>query len=341
MRSALITTFSRSKRGTGLIDIHAILSKMKKQRGKRPGREILERGLPAPSSLTSPLIHTPMESETIPFKKREQTSINEAIRKRLLFSTPFRITLKDYHNLLNEEEREELHIRVYEENWDWIQAELDRRGAEWMIVVGEDRRVIDSSPNIQTYPEDEQIEAIAKMYDRVPFLFVRSSKIEEYKGSSSWVEISYNDFYPTIPVFVGHKDWRKKRLRDSGQSLDADFDTGSPYTYFSYEWLNTNGFVSKGKWDRPHLDRHLEKDYWFYILCVGIGILKRKRWIFGGIHMGSKPFRCRCVIKWDSSPFRIRNPKRLALVGIDLITEFLLEVRLNGAKKLTTITWFS
>jgi len=91
-------------------------------------------------------------------------------------SNPFAVRYSDYTRLSGDEERE-LQEKIYMENYAWIESELDRRKAEWMIVIN--GRVVKSSSTLDKIPSKPQLDRLGKKRGFVPFLFVRNIPIEE------------------------------------------------------------------------------------------------------------------------------------------------------------------
>ncbi len=137
------------------------------------------------------------------FSPQELAVIEErlAARKRVseqpldatadLFELPF-----DHYLAMSREERDAIALRAYQTLGTWIDAELKRLGAEWMLVCGGE--VIESSPTLQNYPSREKLMQAGRQRGLVPFVFVREPLIEE----SGWSALAGDDFYPTIRLTV-------------------------------------------------------------------------------------------------------------------------------------------
>ncbi|MCI0691037.1 hypothetical protein L0337_03410 [candidate division KSB1 bacterium] len=103
----------------------------------------------------------------------------------------FKISFDEYL-ALTDDERDSIHISAYSKYRAWIDEELERREAEWMLVVGGD--VIETGETLDEYPSRDKLYKIGRQFDRVPFVFVANPVIEE----SSWAALPKNDFYPDI-----------------------------------------------------------------------------------------------------------------------------------------------
>jgi hypothetical protein len=92
-----------------------------------------------------------------------------------VFALPF----NDYL-ALSDEEWEAVQRRAYQTHQPWIDAELERQGAEWVLVCSGE--VLEASPTLRNYPSREKLMQIGQQQERVPFVFVREPLVEE----SAW-----------------------------------------------------------------------------------------------------------------------------------------------------------
>ncbi|MCI0525111.1 MAG: hypothetical protein L0Y75_07590, partial [Acidobacteria bacterium] len=67
-----------------------------------------------------------------------------------LFELPF-----DEYLAMPDEERDAVALRAYQALDAWIDAELKKRKAEWILVCG--GQVIESSSTLRDYPSDEKL----------------------------------------------------------------------------------------------------------------------------------------------------------------------------------------
>lgn len=113
--------------------------------------------------------------------------VHEKARKSLpttLPTTPleneiFRISFDEYLSFADEK-RASIRASLYTKYRDWIDDELQRRQAEWMLVVG--GRIIETG-QLDEYPSREKLYKTGYHYRLIPFVFVANPLIEE----SSWV----------------------------------------------------------------------------------------------------------------------------------------------------------
>jgi hypothetical protein len=157
----------------------------------------------------------------------------EIIRERLGHEKPSRIvhttspsmpledkifTLSfDEYLSLSDEERASIRTSFYTKYRDWIDNELQRRQAEWMLIVG--GQIIETG-QLDEYPSRNKIFEVGHKLGWVPFVFVANPIIEE----SQWVALPRNDFYPTVSIIVSSDDLQSTQ---KSLTLQADLDTGT------------------------------------------------------------------------------------------------------------------
>jgi hypothetical protein len=146
---------------------------------------------------------------------------------------------------LSDGERRELVLDVQSRNQDWIARQLDAHQAEWILVCG--GKVIESSDDLNDYPSPQRLMQVGWEHDYIPFVFSCPPLFEE----TAWSKLENNDFYPTLSISIGAGDWAHSTLFTQGRILTADFDTGSPYLFFSWEWLLSENLVVPTPVDFP------------------------------------------------------------------------------------------
>jgi hypothetical protein len=107
----------------------------------------------------------------------------------------FKISFEDYL-ALSDDERDAIHSSAYEKYRDWIDVELKRRGAEWMLVVGGD--ILEAGETLDEYPSRQKLYKSGYHFGLIPFVFVANPIVEE----SFWAALPKNDFYPTMSITV-------------------------------------------------------------------------------------------------------------------------------------------
>jgi hypothetical protein len=83
----------------------------------------------------------------------------------VVFKFPF-----DEYLALTDDERDSIHTSAYSKYRNWIDEELERRKAEWMLVVGGD--VIETGETLDEYPSREKLYKIGYQFGVIPFVFV-------------------------------------------------------------------------------------------------------------------------------------------------------------------------
>jgi hypothetical protein len=262
----------------------------------------------------------------------------EIIRERLGFEKPtqssskissgaslddaiFKISFEDYL-ALSDDERDSIHTSANSKYRNWIDAELERREAEWMLVAGGD--VIEAGETLDEYPPREKLYKLGYHWGVIPFVFVANPIIEE----SLWAALPKNDFYPTISMTVGssHPEAQQNSL-----TMQADLDTGSFHTMLNYDDLLQNRIIDRQPVDQAYEASHLEFKYKYLIAPVRIGMIDETG------KMLSANLSVACVRNWQQSPFCFVNAFRKALIGRGLLLKLPLRVELNGQDRSTKV----
>lgn len=224
------------------------------------------------------------------------------------------------------EERHAIQISAYEKYSKWIEQELERHQARWILVCG--GKVIESSPTLRDYPRREKVRLVGEQYGLMPFVFVRGPMIEE----SIWTVLPYNDSYPTLPIIAAAENEKPSSLKAKGWLItDADLDTGSPDVLIDYDRLVEKDIIASQNVDEVHTHSHLERQYHFHILPILIGVMTEAEKIIAGV------IEVFCVRDWAKSPLILSNRSRQALVGRNLLYELPLRIELDGRKRITQI----
>ena len=222
-------------------------------------------------------------------------------------SDPFSFSLARYRQL-GQSERLELVRRAGIIVRDRVDEELRKRGAAWMVIVGD--RVVADSKEVGPCPSADEVLAMGEREDRIAFLF-EAPLVEEIPSTSHWAPVATHDAYPTVPLAI------------EGEALVADLDTGSHATFV----------------DGKHV-RH-QVATWFEGRHLGQAF----HWTPGraefAISAGGAQLRreipTRFVHAWDESPFVRINAQRRALVGRDFMRAFGLRLRLSTPELATSI----
>lgn len=190
----------------------------------------------------------------------------ETMQRDEFFMLPFKEYLA-----LSDEEREHIQLSIYQSQEKWIDAELERRGAEWILVCGGE--VVESSETLRNYPSREKLMALGEERGFVPFVFVRMPLIEE---ESAWAALPHVDFYPTLSIIIGSRECPAEKLVESGIACLADFDSGSPHLFLNYDMLLSHNIIDRQLIDQAHFREHLGQLYQFHVLFVVIGVIDER-----------------------------------------------------------------
>jgi len=240
---------------------------------------------------------------------------------KLLFDLPF-----DEYQKLPVDKQREIQRRACVGSEKWINEELKRLNAKWILVCG--GKTIDFSDNLGDYPSEEKLMTIGRKFNRIPFAFVEMPQIEEM--GAKWSKITSTDYYPTVEIIVGKANWDNAQIEQFGEVIIGDLDTGAPGIFLDYGVLLSKEFV---RWSSIMTERqayHLGKRYFFYLLKVKIGLKDETG------DLKTQDFHCYCIQDWEDCPFRDVNPGRQALVGRNILMKFSLHVILDS-KNATTI----
>ncbi|MCI0388956.1 MAG: hypothetical protein MOB07_09370 [Acidobacteria bacterium] len=237
-----------------------------------------------------------------------------------VFDLPF-----DDYLAMSDEARDSIAFRAYQTLGEWIDAELKKRKAEWILVCG--GVVIESSPTLRDYPSREKLMKIGQQRGLVPFVFVKAPLIEE----SGWSTMSGADFYPTIRLTVAAPGTSIAHSPTSGTEFTADFDSGSPNLFVDYDQILASQIIDYQPIDQSHFRSHLGQVYRYHVLPLLIGVRSEDGMV------AEREFSALCVRDWSESPLCLVNSDREALAGRNLLIEFPLRLELDGVRKVTRI----
>lgn len=235
----------------------------------------------------------------------------------------FAISFSEYL-AMSRADRDALQISAYENYPKWIEQELARHDARWILVCG--GKVVESGPTLQSYPRSPKVRSVGEQFGLAPFVFVRGPMIEE----SIWSILPYDDCYPTLSIFIAAEDSPPLKLQTNGLALIADLDTGSTDVLLDYEQLVSNGIIENSD-ALLHMHHHLNRSFRYYSLPVLIGALSESGEMVSGI------IEAMCVLNWAQSPLRLSNPFRQVLAGRNLLMKLPLRIQLDGRKRTTQI----
>ncbi|MFQ6074558.1 MAG: hypothetical protein ACE5Z5_00290 [Candidatus Bathyarchaeia archaeon] len=167
---------------------------------------------------------------------------------------------------------------------------------------------------------------IAKM-DSPCYVFSREDMVEETR----WTRLN-DDYYPTIELNLGGKEWVDEDVVDRGREVLADFDTGNPYYIIFNEEISENIVPSPSPYE-THRGVHLGEPYWYFPKEVKISVKD----VEGAFRC--KVMRVRFVRLWEKSPLLLANPKREGFVGRNLMLTFNFKITLDPLTHISTVNY--
>jgi hypothetical protein len=250
----------------------------------------------------------PSEIEQLLDKHRDKfRRLLRAIAAEEAGPDPFAFSLSRYRNL-GPAARLDLVRRAGAIARDRVDEELSRRGAAWIVLMGD--KVVAEANDPTACPTAEEILALGDQADLVPYLF-EAPLVEELTAKAVWAPLGNTDAYPTIPIAI------------VGEELVADLDTGSHGTFLDARLLPS----AAATWFEG---RHLGQPFHWTPARARITVRSEDT------HL-ERELPARFVHGWTESPFVRINASRTALVGRDLLRAFGLRVRLETPEQRTVV----
>lgn len=241
----------------------------------------------------------------------------------------FKLTFDEFMKLSSEDQKNWRH-RILISKRDWLNKQLIRNNAEWLLILG--GRIERISPTLDNFPSKNDVYQLAKDKNFAPFIYVKDPQIEEstnLKNKSNWSLLNNRDFYPSIKIYIGLEDTSIEELINPKNEIITDFDTGSPVIVIDQGELKKRDIPVENEFEVANI--HLGKTYDFPLPQINIGVKTSHN------SHKSRSFRVRSVSDWKSSPFCIINPNRKGLVGRNLLIDLNLHILLKGDEKVTQI----
>jgi len=222
---------------------------------------------------------------------------------------------------LSIKERGALQRSLKEQNKAWLHEKFTALNALWVMVM--DGQIRASGKNLKNYPQPEQIMEICRNTGKYPFIFICDDRMAIEESSSIWHRVDADDYYPTVPLIL--------RSDFGTTALVADFDTGSPCSFVSYDLLLAAQVVQRRSGEYVENSIHLGKEYQCFAKVVQgeVAAVSGKAQAFATTVY--------CVEDWQNSPFVRINPNRIALIGRNLPSELQLDILLQFGKRRTEI----
>jgi len=244
---------------------------------------------------------------------------------------PFAMPFEEFEKL-SRTEQSEIRRQVFSRNRTWINEQLQKHRAEWIVVVG---GIVEKfSSTITDVPRKDALKKMGREKGLTPFLFIREPQIEEsavtLNSQTSWNELAQNNLYPTIGIAIASVDETQPNIETTGIRLAADFDTGSPIIIVRDIDVERIGVNLDDDYEEAWAV-HLGKEYRYVTPEVQIAVFSESQGLKSGI------FYPRAIYDWATGPFVLINPNRAALVGRNLLLQLGLDVLLKGTERKTMV----
>lgn len=263
------------------------------------------------------------------------TKSPSAYKKSLIqrFSDPFEVTYKDYLLLPNSVKRA-LKRKALSLAEKTINEEFES-GSEWVLLCGDSKEAVMSVVSDEI-PANEKVVTIAMELDRAPYLFSAPDSVDDLWSGSCRTR-GRSRTYPTVSLVLGERE------------LNAHFDTGSPFTFSSYELLSELGLIDQSL--IAVTGRRGFDEYEYINQPVKGKIVDQKTNTPKGVIINT-----RAIKGWRRGPYVVSCPKhcdaradgervrdqficvnRSALIGRNLVFDNQLQLIICGATNKTSI----
>ena len=231
------------------------------------------------------------------------------------------LTLEEYERL-SLKERAMLQRRLKKQNHDWLQKKFAELDAAWLVVIG--GQVIASGKTLKTEPMPPELLKINRQTGKFPFVFINDDFLTIEEGGSTWHSTGDpGDYYPTLPV----------TLSSTSKVVEVvgDFDTGASHSFIDYNFLLSQNLIMPEVGEHPKTSQHLNRSYEYVAKFLRFQLSSKTD------ERRALEAKICCVLDWHESPFVKINPKRVALVGRDILLELKPKVLLDFEKRQTEI----
>ncbi|MBI3920807.1 MAG: phosphoribosylformylglycinamidine synthase subunit PurS [Armatimonadetes bacterium] len=230
----------------------------------------------------------------------------------------FHLSVDDYEKL-SVEERGQLHGEFQRLHGDWIQQQMQERGAKWILVA--EGEVVDCGFSWKDCPNSLELEERDIRAGKLHWLFEKLFLIEE----SPWTRLGERDAYPSLRLAVsGDKE-------SESFVFEADFDSGSSLTALNAEDLSIRNLLPKRPF-RTLSSWHLGQSFEYTILPFHVELTDVST------TSSSSIIDCMVIFRWEGGPFTRINPCRKALAGRNLLLDIPASIELDGTTRQTRIT---
>lgn len=233
---------------------------------------------------------------------------------------PFSLSLGDFLNL-ELDVVEEMLRRVS----DLCKGLLEKawgRGLQQVVIC--DGEIVLESRDVEGI-SNEAVERLAKERKKPCYVFSAPDVVED----SIWTPINNNDFYPTLPVYVGTENSDEAEILETNP-IYADLDTGNPsYKIFSANELiePLTSFTSL----EMGIAEHLKRDYIYFRKTAKICVKD----VSGNVN--SIVCIIRVIRDWEGCALLQASPNRKGFIGRDILRALGIRLKLDPLEKTTRI----
>ncbi len=222
--------------------------------------------------------------------------------------------LPEEYQRLSLDDRGELQWRLKTQNRAWLQESFSKLDAAWLIVV--DGKIIASGRSLKDRPMQPQVLEVCRRTGKFPFVFINDKFVTIEENVSPWHATNQiDDHYPTLPITVSSFD--------GAVEVVGDFDTGATHTFVDYDLLASRNLIRYEDGDYSEASFHLSRRYSYIGKFLRIALSTES----GQTHTLNTWVHC--VPRWHASPFIAINPKRVALIGRDILLKLKPKVLLD------------
>jgi CheY-like chemotaxis protein len=226
---------------------------------------------------------------------------------------------------LSDKNRAALNNAIYEDNRDFVKKYfLENKDKKWVVIAGGKGQIIESGKSAILLESD--MFRMSKKINKPVFCYVNSNRVEELNKWSNFGALNPDaddDMYPVVTMQInGHKVKRR--------SVEATFDTGSPYTFLNYDKFYKEGVLKKRIFPFEEAGILWGKRLSFYsdkIRCCLLGSNGE------GIEID---ILCRLVMNWHETSLADEY-ERDASVGRNVLCDNKLRILLDGNNRITDI----
>jgi len=204
-----------------------------------------------------------------------------------------------------------------------------RRGKRQIVIC--DGKIVYETESLEDIPNDKIME-LAKTYDKACFVFSAPDIVEE----SAWILVDEEDYYPTIPLYLGTEDLDESHITQTRQ-IAADFDTGNPI----YKIFDANQLPEPLSSFTPPVrtGTHLGRNYMYFQKHAKICVKDMS----GKVHSILRDVRL--VKDWKGCAMMCGSgyafPNRTGYVGRDLLRDLEIKIELDPITRISRIDGIS